>query len=358
MKILIFGLTISSSWGNGHATIWRGLCKALGRKGHRIFFFEKDVPYYARERDAVDIPGTEVIIYKDWNEVKPLAERHLKDSDATIVTSYCPDGIAASGLVTNSETIKIFYDLDTPVTLMNLEQGNFLSYIPPEGLRNFELVLSYTGGKVIESLKEKLGARNIIPLYGCADPETHFPVSSQEKYLSLLSYLGTYSEDRQELLNNFFIKTAEGFPDKRFLLGGSQYPPEMVWPENVHHIQHVPPPEHSAFYCSSDFTLNITRGAMAGNGYCPSGRLFEAAACGIPVISDYWEGLDQFFTPGKEIIIVTNTNEAAEALKMSEAEKESISEAARKRILEEHTCYIRAEEFERALESVYTSGIS
>jgi spore maturation protein CgeB len=355
MKIVIFGLTISSSWGNGHATIWRGLCKALGKKGHKIIFFEKDVPYYASERDAVNIPGTEVILYNEWEEFIPSIRKHLKSADAAIVTSYCPDGIKASEEVFNSQVLKIFYDLDTPVTISNIEKGNPISYIHPDGLRNFNLVFSYTGGKVLNTLTEKLGAVNVFPLYGCADPETHFPVAPQDHFGSLLSYLGTYSEDRQDKLNSLFLQAAIALPDKRFTLGGSMYPIELQWPDNIYRIEHVAPSEHPAFYCSSDFTLNITRGTMAENGYCPSGRLFEAAACGIPVISDYFEGLDQFFMPGKEIIIVSDTTEVIEALSLSEKERKIISDSARERILSEHTCYKRADEFEKAIDSVYSS---
>jgi spore maturation protein CgeB len=357
MKILIFGLTITSSWGNGHATIWRGICKGLIRRGHKIIFFEKDVPYYSSERDNGDKSGTEVILYQSWDEVKALAEKHIKDSDAAIVTSFCPDGISASELIFDSSCLKIFYDLDTPVTIKNMENGQSLSYLHPTGLSNFDIVFSYTGGKVLDVLSEKLGARNIIPLYGCADPETHFPVAPADSYRSLFSYLGTYAEDRQEKLDELFIKPAGILSDKRFLLGGSMYPFHFQFPENIYHIQHVPPPEHPAFYCSSDFTLNITRGTMAENGYCPSGRLFEAAVCGVPIISDTWKGLEDFFIPGKEIIVVNDSYEIIEALKLSESEKNKISKAAREKVLAEHSCYTRAAEFERALESVYKEGI-
>ena len=164
MKLVIFGLTISSSWGNGHATLWRGLCRALAERGHQVVFFERDVPYYAEHRDLVTIPGGTLILYSDWRSAINHAKHHLPDADAAMVTSYCPDGIAASELVIASTALRVFYDLDTPVTLERLEVGRPMTYIGPRGLREFELVLSFTGGAAIEQLCRQLGARHVAPL--------------------------------------------------------------------------------------------------------------------------------------------------------------------------------------------------
>src|SRR5947209_2326724 len=178
MKFVIFGLTVSSSWGNGHATLWRGLWRALARRGHQVVFFEKDVPYYAAHRDVYELSGGELVLYSQWGDVLSKARVHLQDADVAMVTSYCPDGIAASGLALSSPaTVKVFYDLDTPVTLENLRAGKPVSYIGPRGLRDFDLVLSYTGGQALEELRSRLGAGRVATLYGHVDPGVHCPVT-------------------------------------------------------------------------------------------------------------------------------------------------------------------------------------
>lgn len=352
MKLVIFGLTISSSWGNGHATIWRGLCRALVRRGHRIVFFERDVPYYAGHRDYGDIPGVDLRLYETFGDILPAAGNHLADADAGMVTSYCPDGIAASELLLSSGTpLRTFYDLDTPVTLERIRAGQSVSYIGERGLRDFDLVLSYTGGAALEGLRSRLGAVSVAPLYGSVDPSAHFPVAAAAAYRADLSYLGTYAEDRQPALNALFIEPSRRLPDRRFVIGGALYPENFPWSRNIYFVRHVPPPEHSAFYCSSAFTLNITRRAMAEMGYCPSGRLFEAAACGIPILSDEWEGLDHFFRPGSEIVVAHTTGDAVGALAMSHEERARIGTAARERALDEHTAEHRAADLERAFDA-------
>ncbi|MDB5037690.1 MAG: hypothetical protein JWQ35_1218 [Bacteriovoracaceae bacterium] len=352
MKIVIFGLTISSSWGNGHATLWRGLCRSLIKRGHKITFFEKDVPYYALHRDLKELPGCIMSFYSDWNAIRQFAKLELEEADVAIVTSFCPDGISATEIVCESNVrVKTFYDMDTPITLQSLQAGR-LNYIGPRGLNDFDLVLSYTGGSVLEELKEKLGARTVFPLYGCVDPDVHRPVSSHHDYVSDLSYLGTYADDRQNKLSQFFIESARKLPERKFLIGGALYPTAFPWLKNIHFAKHVSPTDHSSFYSSSRVSLNITRSAMAERGYCPSGRLFEAAACGSPILSDRWKGIEQFFSPKDEIIITDSTEEALAAIEMSDSELNAISKAARNRCLEEHTADKRVLELEKYLENV------
>ncbi len=349
MKLVIFGLTVSSSWGNGHATLWRGLCRSLARRGHEVTFFERDVPYYAQHRDLNELPGGRLVLYRDWENVRAQASEALRLADCGMVTSYCPDGIAASELVLGADVVRVFYDLDTPVTLSQLRHGRSVSYIGDRGLRDFDLVLSYTGGSALRALREELGARRVAPLYGSVDPEVHRPVATRDAYAADLSYLGTYAEDRQEVLERLFIEPARRLPHLRFVIGGAQYPPEFPWTENVYFVRHLPPGEHSAFYSSSRVTLNVTRRAMAEMGYCPSGRLFEAAACGAPILSDDWAGLDEFFEPGKEILVARGTEEAMEVLLLPEAELGRVAAAARARVLAQHTADCRALELEEAL---------
>jgi spore maturation protein CgeB len=350
MKLVIFGLTISSSWGNGHATLWRALCRGLHARGHEVVFFERDVPYYARHRDQREPQGCELRLYSEWEEVVPEARRRLRDADVGMVTSYCPDARAASQAVLDSPAAsKVYYDLDTPVTLARLSAGEPVDYIPENGLSAFDLVLSYTGGRALEGLRSSLGARTVAALYGSVDPDVHCPVPSDSRLACDLSYLGTYAADRQAALNTLFIEPARRRPARRFTLAGSMYPPDFQWTPNMFYLSHLPPGDHPSFYCSSALTLNITRGPMADMGFCPSGRLFEAAACGAVLLSDWWEGLDAFFSPGEEILIASDTEAAVAALDLSDNERRAVGRRARERALDCHTAAIRAGELEQLI---------
>jgi spore maturation protein CgeB len=351
MKLVVFGLSISSSWGNGHATLWRGLCRALSGRGHHVVFFERDLPYYASHRDATELPGCELRLYSDWLEVLPHARAELADAEVGLVTSYCPDGEAASEAVVSSRCWRaVFYDLDTPITLERLRAGEPVPYLGPRGLRDFDLVLSYTGGRALDELRARLGARRVAPLYGSVDPDRHGPAAPVARYRGDLSYLGTYAEDRQAALEQLLVEPARRAPQARFLIAGALYPQGFPWTPNIFFLRHLPPAEHPAFYSSSRLTLNVTRRAMAEMGYCPSGRLFEAAACGAPLLSDRWEGLDSFFRPGEEILIARHPEDALAAIALPDAVLAEVAQAARRRTLDEHTAGRRARELESALE--------
>jgi spore maturation protein CgeB len=357
MKLVVFGLSVSSSWGNGHATLWRGLIRALAEQSHQVVFFERDVPYYAAHRDLFELPGGRLVLYPDWTSAAPIARTELADADAAMVTSYCADALAATAEVLDScVPLRAFYDLDTPITLERLRAGQSVSYIGPGGLADFDLVLSYTGGGALTELRERLGARRVAPLYGSVDPSVHRPVPSAERYRADLSYLGTYADDRQRALVTLLVEPARLCPRRRFLIGGAQYPAEFPWTDNIYFVRHLPPSEHPAFFSSCRFTLNITRGAMAEMGYCPSGRLFEAAACGAPILSDRWEGLDHFFQPAAEIVVASTTDEAVHALELSDAELGRIAAAARERVLADHTASRRAAELISLLEGAMAVG--
>lgn len=356
MKIVVFGLTISSSWGNGHATLWRALCRALDRRGHRVTFFERDVPYYAQQRDVTEPDGCDLSLYPRWEDIREDAEEAIRDADVAVVTSYCPDGRAASALVLGSGVpVKAFYDLDTPVTLSRHERGEAVEYLPIEGLGGFDIVLSFTGGRALDELKVRLGARCVVPLYGSVDPDRHRPVPASPDRRSDLSYLGTYAADRQRALEELFVAPARRRPDLRFVLAGSQYPTDFPWTDNIFYLSHMPPGDHPSFFCSSGLTLNVTRKAMADMGFCPSGRLFEAAACGTPIVSDGWAGIEEFFEPGEEILIASGADDTLAALELGDAERGRIARAARERTLDCHTAGVRAAELEAFLT---TSGAS
>ncbi len=352
MKLVVFGLSVSSSWGNGHATLWRGLIKALGRLGHRVVFFERDLPFYARHRDLTALDGGDLVLYPSWQEVRRRAERELADADAAMVTSYCPDSVTACEAVLASPArVRCFYDLDTGVTLDRIRAGETVEYLPARGLVDFDLVLSYTGGEALGELKTLLGARHVVPLYGSVDPAVHRPVPAEERFRCDLSYLGTYSADRQAALDDLFLEPARRRPELRFLIAGPQYPADFPWCENVRFNPHVAPSEHAAFYSSSRLTLSVTRRAMALRGYCPPGRLFEAAACQVPILSDDWDGLDYFFEPGREILVARTTGHVMDALAMGPEQLARVARAGRERALAQHTAARRALELENILEA-------
>jgi spore maturation protein CgeB len=351
MKLVIFGLTVSSSWGNGHATLWRGLCNALARQGHDVTFFERDVSYYANNRDLLWPKSYKLVLYPSWAEVNSLAKSAVAESDAVVVTSYCPDALPASALALGSKAATVFYDLDTAVTLQNFRAQGSVDYIPSNGLEDFDLVLSYVGGRALEELQELLGAKKVAPLYGSVDPDVHKPVSPTSHYCSDLSYLGTYAADRQSALQALFLDPAHRLRQRKFMLGGAQYPDDFPWNENVWFVEHVPPPEHPAFYSSSKATLNVTRSAMASFGYCPSGRLFEAAACGTPVISDSWEGLDEFFEPGRQILVASSADDVVNAIELGDEELRRVGKAARDKVFSAHTADHRSLELLQWLEA-------
>jgi spore maturation protein CgeB len=352
MHIVIFGLTVTSSWGNGHATLWRSLCRALGRQGHRVVFLERNVEYYAWHRDLESSEYYEILLYDNWAETEARARELLNSADAAIVTSYCPDARVAADLVLSSKVpLRVFYDLDSPVTLDRLREEGDVEYIPTYGLAPFDLVLSYAGGRALQELQHRLGARTVAALYGSVDPELHKPVASNPRYVADLSYLGTYSADRQRALEQLFIQPALQSPTKRFLIGGAQYPYDFPWADNIWFVRHLPPAEHPAFYCSSRLTLSVTRAAMAEVGFCPSGRLFEAAACETPLLSDWWDGLDEFFEPGHEILVARTGAEVLNALALPPAELRRIGSAARERVLAEHTAEHRSRQLINFLET-------
>ena len=354
MHIVIFGLTVSSSWGNGHATLWRALLKSLASRGHTTSFYERDVSYYADTRDNWTPPcGVSLRLYSSFEEIRLESAYELNAADLALFTSYCPDGQQVAELILNSRAaIKCFYDLDTPVTLHALQSGEQVPYLPPHGLADFDLVLSYTGGTALTELQSRLGARTVAPLYGSVDPEAHFPVPPIEQFRCILSYLGTFASDRQQALETLFLEPARRLPNETFQLAGAQYPDFFSSLPNIVFAPHLAPQSHPAFFCSSRATLNITRGSMAEYGYCPSGRLFEAAACGVPILSDGWAGLELFFTPGEEILRVDTPDDVINALTLPETQLRRIAGRARERALANHTADRRVMELESMCERV------
>jgi spore maturation protein CgeB len=311
------------------------------------------VPYYAAHRDCFGLPNGELHLYADFESVRDKAALALRDADAGMVTSYCPDALAATQLLLDSRVdVKAFYDLDTPITLDRLARGEAVDYIGPRGLRDFDVVCSYTGGPALGELQRVLGARRVAPLYGSVDPRLHAPTSAIDKYTADLAYLGTYAAERQAALDELLLLPARERPDRKFVIGGSQYPVDFAWGDNIHYLWHVPPAEHAAFFCSARLNLNVTRAPMAAMGYCPSGRLFEAAACGAALISDDWPGLDEFFS-ADELLIAHSARDVVAALDRSDEELRRMAALARERTLAQHTVEHRAQQLVTILEQAH-----
>lgn len=342
VKITVFGLTLSSSWGNGHATPYRAIIRALARLGHQVHFFEKNVPYYSSRRDFDSCDYCQLTLYSDWASVRSHALSVAADSDVVITASFLPEGrLINDEILDLDRPLRVFYDLDTPVTLNNLGHGS-VEYLEAGQVQEFDLVLSFTGGKALSTLEDEYHARIVRPLYGCVDPDDYSRVLPIAKFQCDLSYMGTYSPDRQAKVDELLLEPSRRHPEKLFLLAGSLYPWNWQWPENVRRMEHVAPADHARFYSSSRLTLNITRGEMAANGWCPSGRFFEAAACGTPLITDSWGGLDSFFDPQSQLLVVTSAEDVEAALRSPDDELQSMSALARQRTLDEHTGNVRA----------------
>ncbi|MDF2750432.1 MAG: hypothetical protein K0T00_1608 [Gaiellaceae bacterium] len=341
LRIVLLGLSITSSWGNGHATNYRGLVRALAGRGHDVLFLERDVPWYAAERDLPEPPWGRTELYGSVDELRERFSEALGDADLVVVGSYVPDGVAVAvhALESSCGTVA-FYDLDTPVTLAALAEDE-CEYLTPELAGRFDLYLSFTGGPTLGRLERDFGVRRARAFHCFVDPEAYRPLEADERWAA--GYLGTYGADRQPALQRLLLGPARSRPDLRFVVAGPQYPDSVNWPANVERIEHLAPPDHPAFYASQRFTVNVTRADMRRAGWSPSVRLFEAAACGVPVVSDWWEGLDSFFAPGREIL-VEETLARLEALSAEDAR--ALGERARARVLAEHTAEHRADELE------------
>ena len=351
MKITFFGLTISSSWGNGHATPLRAVLRALAGMGHEITFFERDATYYAQHRDLPEPKFSTLRIYDDWLNVRREALQCVRSSDVVVTTSYLPEGGAVlDELLAIEGPMFVYYDLDTPVTISTLRLGGEPEYVAPHQLSAFDLVLSFTGGKTLDILRNEHGVRRAEALYGCVDPDVHYRTERSNHFGNDFGYLGTYAHDRHAKLEKFFFGAARRLPQQKFMVVGSMFPEGMNWPVNVWYKPHAAPTLHPAFYSSSRATLNITRQAMADFGHCPSGRFFEAAACGTPVISDRFAGIEEFFDREREIAVVDSTEDVVAALSRSDADLRAMAERARQRTLDEHTGAVRARQMIAAIE--------
>jgi spore maturation protein CgeB len=349
MKIVILGLSITSSWGNGHATTFRGLVRELVKAGHEVLFLERDVPWYANNRDLPNPPYGQTRLYADLDALKRDYAEQVRGADAVIIGSFVPQGVqVGEWVLETAEGVTAFYDIDTPVTLAKLGRDDF-EYLHPDLIPRYQLYLSFTGGPTLNRLEQQLGSPCARALYCSFDPELYYPQEMQKRWD--LGYLGTYSVDRQPRVEALLLEPARRWQSGRFVVAGAQYPGDLQWPANVEYREHVPPHEHRAFYNAQRYTLNVTRDDMIRAGWAPSVRLFEAAACATPVISDIWPGIESLFTPGEEILLAERPEEVLAYLhEIPEQARRRMGERARERVLAEHTAAHRAAELVAHLE--------
>jgi methyltransferase (TIGR04290 family) len=351
LDIVVLGLSITSSWGNGHATNYRALLEELHRRGHRVLFLERDVPWYAAHRDLPDPTYCRTRLYGSVTELRERFLESVRRADAVIVGSYVPDGVEVGRWVQEEALgVTAFYDIDTPITLEKLEAGD-REYLAPELVPGYDLYLSFTSGPTLSVLEERWGSPGARAFHCLVDPDRYRPLDEPKRWL--LGYMGTYSEDRQPTVESHLMAQARRRPDDAFVVAGPGYPAAIPWPSNVERLEHLSPERHPRFYNAQRFTLNATRQAMATAGWSPGVRLFEAAACGVPVISDRWPGIDALFKPDEEIFLADSGADVADLLETISPERaREVGAAARRRVLAEHTAAHRAEQLERYVAEV------
>jgi spore maturation protein CgeB len=345
LRIVIVGLSITSSWGNGHATTYRGLVRELARRGHDVLFLERDVPWYAKNRDLPEPPFGTTALYGSLEELQDRHTDAVREADVVIVGSYVPEGVAVGDWVqTEARGVKAFYDIDTPVTLAKIARGDY-EYVAPSQIAGYDLYLSFTGGPTLHRIERDYGSPMARVLYCSFDPELYYPETQPLAWD--LGYMGTYSDDRQPTLNALLVEPARAWSAGRFCVAGPQYPEDITWPANVEYTAHLPPAAHRAFYNRQRYTLNVTRADMIAAGWSPSVRLFEAAACATPIISDRWSGIESVFAPNREIFLASEAAQVLRVLReVGEDERRAIGERARTRVFAEHTAAHRAEQLE------------
>ena len=355
IDIVFIGLAITSSWGNGHATTYRSLLHGLRQRGHRVTFLERDQPWYAHHRDAPRLDYCETHLYSDFEDLRARFRERIRTADAVIVGSYVADGRSVCDWVLQeAHGVRAFYDIDTPVTLTQL-RSDTCEYLRVDQIPRFDLMLSFAGGPTPRRLEVAFGAKRAHVLYCSVNTEQYSPRAVAKAYA--LGYMGTYSVDRQTGLERLLNEPARLLPAKHFAVAGAQYPKELRWPANVERTEHLPPGAHAGFYSRQQFTLNLTREDMRTAGYSPSVRLFEAAACGAPIISDFSAGLAELFVPGSEILLVRDAEDVVNhLLHLGPASCQRIADAARERVLSAHSSVHRAAELERYLDEARSSA--
>jgi spore maturation protein CgeB len=335
LRIIILGLSSN----------YRGLMRELCVRGHDVLFLERDGEWPAANRDLANSPNARTESYASVKELKSRFTSEIREADFVIVGSAVREGIAIGEWITRmARGATAFYDMDTPVTMANLIKGR-VDYISSALIPRYQIYLSFTGGPLLNYIEEHYGSPMARPLYRCVDASLFFPEQRETKWD--LGYTEAYGDDRQSTLDRLLLEPARRWGEGRFAVAGAQYSRALRWPRNVKRLAHLPPGRHRTFYNSQRFTLNVTGASLVATGFCPSVRLFEAAACGTPIISDFWPGMEMFFKPDEEILISHSADETLIYLEeISELDRRRMGYRARERVLAEHTARHRASELE------------
>ncbi|WP_366552725.1 CgeB family protein [Aquibaculum sediminis] len=354
LSLVFIGLSLSSSWGNGHATNYRALLRALHARGHDLTFLERDQPWYAANRDLPQPDFCRLAFYRDLRELKREHARVIAQADAVVLGSYLADGPEVARIVLETASGLVgFYDIDTPITLAKLASQD-AEYLTAELVPCFDFYLSFTGGPLLKRLEAEYAARLATAFYCLVDSDFYYPVRETHRWD--LGYLGTFASDRQASLERLLLEPARRLPSQRFVVAGSLYPDDIDWPANVERITHLPPGEHPHFFGRLRFTLNLTRAAMLDAGWSPSVRLFEAAACGCPIITDRWPGLEDILPPDRALLTAERSEDVVTILNQVPVNRaQAMAQNARRIVLTKHTGPKRADAFEEVLA---TAGIA
>jgi spore maturation protein CgeB len=355
MRIAFFGSSLVSAYWNGACTYYRGIVRALDARGHRVSFYEPDAFDRQAHRDIDDPEWAEVVVYEPRDErtvrevVAGAAESDVivKASGVGVYDALLEEAVAEL----EGPEVRIFWDVDAPATLGSIEAD------PESPLRGligrYDMVLTYGGGRPVIDRYTALGARACFPVYNALDPETHHPAAPRPELACDLAFLGNRLPDREARVEEFFFRAVEALPERTFLLGGNGWEDRVAGLANVRYLGHVAPGDHNALNRSTLAVLNVSRESMAANGWSPATRVFEAAGAGACLISDEWEGVEDFLTPGEEVLVAADGAEVAELLTgLDPARARAIGEAALERVLAEHTYERRAAQVERVLEGV------
>lgn len=345
-RFVFLALSNRSSWGNGHAATYHSLLRALVNRGHQVTFLERDQPVYAENHDVESFAGTDTYVYGSLAELEERFTHVAREADLVVVGSFVPDGIEVGRWALASAPGRVaFYDLDTPLTLAALIDGR-CSYVSRELIARYSLYLSITGGPTLEVLRRTHGADWVRPLYCSADPDVHFPEATDARWD--LGYLGPHYDERPPALERLLFEPARVWPEGRFLVARLRPTEEVAWPSNIDTIKHFSRADKRRFYNEQRYTLNVPRRTSVAEGWSPNIGVFEAAACGTPIISEPWPGLDELLVPSVEVIVVRTTRDVVRILReLPEERRSKIANAARARILAEHTANHRAETLER-----------
>jgi spore maturation protein CgeB len=349
VRIAFFGSSLVSSYWNGAATYYRGIVSALAARGHEIVFHEPDAFGRQQNRDIEDPPWAQVVVWEPTASRARALVRSVSGFDLVVKTSGVGvlDVELEHAVAALEGPLRAFWDVDAPATLSRAEadpRDPFRELVP-----RYDLVLTYGGGEPVVQRYRAFGARDCVPIYNALDAETHYPEPPREAFRADVAFLGNRLPDRELRVEEFFLRAAELSPDRSFLLGGSGWEEKRL-PPNVRLLGHVGTRDHNALNSSPLAVLNVTRDSMVENGWSPATRVFEAAGAGACLITDAWEGIDTFLDPDREVLVAHDGEEVARHLvDLDVGRARQIGEAARGRVLREHTYAQRAEQVEDVL---------